>query len=72
MCEFFGVSQAAYYQLLKWVSQPDRDQARMELVQESYEKSHHMYGYRRIALWLRKHKGIFNNHKVVLRLLQDF
>jgi putative transposase len=69
MCAFFGVSRAAYYQWLKRVSQPDRDQARMVLVQEAYEKSHHVYGYRRIALWICKHKGIYMNHKAVLRLM---
>jgi len=41
----------------------------MELVQEAYEKSHHVYGYRRIALWIRKHKKICLNHKTVLRLM---
>ena len=69
MCEFFGVSRAAYYQWLKRIGQPDRDQARMELVQEAYEKSHHVYGYRRIVLSIRKHKGVFMNHKAVLRLM---
>jgi putative transposase len=41
----------------------------MEQVQEAYEKSHRSYGYRRIALWLRKQKGIWMNHKTVLRLM---
>jgi len=41
----------------------------MELVQEAYEKSHKIYGYRRIALWIRKHKQIQINSKAVLRLM---
>src|SRR5215207_7592762 len=69
MSEFFGVSRAAYYQWIKRGSQPDRDQARMELVQEASEKSHKVYGYRRIVLWIRKHKGVSMNHKAVLRLM---
>lgn len=69
MCEFFGVSRAAYYEWVKRLSLPDRDQGRMELVQEAYQKSHRTYGYRRITLWIRKNKGIFINHKTVLRLM---
>jgi len=41
----------------------------MEQVQEAYETSHRTYGYRRIALWLQKQKGICMNHKTVLRLM---
>ena len=41
----------------------------MEQVQEAYERSHQTYGYRRIALWLDKQKGICINHKAVLRLM---
>jgi len=40
----------------------------MRWVQEAYEKSHHTYGYRRIALWL-KRQDIAMNHKAVLRLM---
>jgi transposase InsO family protein len=40
-----------------------------QLIQEAYEKSHQTYGYRRITLWIRKHKGICLNHKTVLRLM---
>jgi len=69
MCQFFGVSRAAYYAWLKRLDQPDRDRARMELVQEAYEKSHRTYGYRRIALWVGKLKDICINHKTVLRLM---
>lgn len=69
MCEFFGVSRAAYYAWSKEVDQPDRDTERKQLIQEAYEKSHKSYGYRRITLWLRKHKGVCINHKAVLRLM---
>jgi putative transposase len=41
----------------------------MELVQEAYARSHRTYGYRRITLWLQRHKGIGINHKAVLRLM---
>jgi putative transposase len=68
MCEFFGVSRAAYYAWVKHLDQPDPDHERLEQVQEAYEKSHRTYGYRRIALWLQRQKGVRINHKTVLRL----
>jgi putative transposase len=70
MCNFFGVSRAAYYAWVKSLEECDPDQERMEQVQEAYEKSHRTYGYRRITLWLHKQKGIYINHKAVLRLMQ--
>jgi putative transposase len=69
MCEFFGVSRAAYYAWVKRLEQPDPDAERMEQVQEAYEKSHRTYGYRRITLWLQRRKDICINHKAVLRLM---
>ena len=68
MCEFFGVSRAAYYAWVKRLDQPDPDQERMRWVQEAYEQSHRTYGYRRISLWL-KRQGLCMNHKAVLRLM---
>ena len=70
MCTFFGVSRAAYYAWAKRMHQPDKDLPRMQLVQEAYQQSRQTYGYRRIAIWIRQHKGILINHKAVLRLMQ--
>src|SRR4030095_5253027 len=56
MCEFFGVSRAAYYVWFKRLEQGDPDQERMQQVQEAYEANHKIYGYRRLSLWLRQHK----------------
>ncbi len=69
MCTFFAVSRAAYYAWLTRSQQPDKDRVRMQAVQEAWEKSHRTYGYRRVALWLRQHKGLRINHKAVLRLM---
>jgi transposase InsO family protein len=69
MCKFFGISRAAYYAWVQDLDQPDPDRERMNLVQEAYEKSHRIYGYRRIALWLQRQKGVCINHKTVLRLM---
>jgi putative transposase len=69
MCEFFGVSRAAYYVWVKKLGQGDPDQEGMQQVQAAFEANHKIYGYRRITLWLRQHKGIVMNHKAVLRLM---
>ena len=69
MCEFFGISRAAYYAWLKRLEKLDQDIFRMTLIQEAWERSWKTYGYRRITLWIRQHKGIVINHKAVLRLM---
>jgi transposase InsO family protein len=69
MCQFFGVSRAAYYAWERRLEQADRDRERLEAVQEAYLRSHRTYGYRRITLWLHKQAGLRINHKAVLRLM---
>ncbi len=41
----------------------------MALVQEAYETSHKIYGYRRVTLWLKQRRALVINHKTVLRLM---
>jgi len=69
MCEFLGVSRAAYYAWLKRSAGPDRDLPRMKLVEEAFVASRRTYGYRRITIWIRQKKKITVNHKAVLRLM---
>ena len=69
MCEFFGVSRAAYYEWVRKLEEDDPDQERMEQVQTAYEASHQTYGYRRITIHLQQKMGICINHKAVLRLM---
>ena len=69
MCAFFGVSRAAYYVWLQRLDQEDPDRERMQQIFIAYEASHKIYGYRRIALWLRQKKGMLMNCKAVLRLM---
>jgi len=71
MCRFFGISRAAYYAWVGKLDQLDRDAERKQLILEAYTKSRGIYGYRRINLWIRKHKGIQLNHKAVLRLMNS-
>src|SRR5262245_11692863 len=69
MCQFFGISRAAYYAWVNNMDQPDPDAERLAWVQEAYQQSRQTYGYRRIRLWIGKHKGVILNHKAVLRLM---
>ena len=68
MCQFLGVSRAAYYVWVQRMGQADRDQERMALVKTAWENSRRTYGYRRITLWLRQ-QGWVINHKAVRRLM---
>jgi transposase InsO family protein len=69
MCDFFGISRAAYYAWRTQIDQPDPDAARKQLVMEAYTSSKKRYGYRRIVLWLKKERATTINHKAVLRLM---
>jgi len=69
MCEFFGVSRAAYYAWVGQLDEKDPDQDRMEQIQAVYEASHKTYGYRRITIQLQQKLGLQINHKAVLRLM---
>ena len=69
MCEFFGVSRAAYYAWEGKLGETDPDQERMAKIQAVYEASHKSYGYRRITIHLQRKLGLLINHKAVLRLM---
>jgi putative transposase len=69
MCEFFGVSRASYYAWTKKIGQEDTDRDHIVLVQEAYNASHQVYGYRRIVLWIQQKPALKINHKAVLRLM---
>lgn len=59
MCEFLGMSRAAYYEWVRKLEEDDPDQERMEQVQTAYEASHKTYGYRRITIHLHQPQGCF-------------
>lgn len=70
MCEFFGVSRAAYYAWQKRIEREDPDAERMQAVQVVYHASHKIYGFRRITMQLQDKQGLRINHKAVLRLMR--
>lgn len=69
MCEFFGVSRAAYYEWVRKLEEHDPDQEHMDQIQNVFEASHQTYGYRRITIHLQQKLGLQINHKAVLRLM---
>ena len=70
MCEFFGVSRAAYYAWERKLGETDPDRECMKKIQMAYEASHKSYGYRRITIHLQQKLGLVINHKAVLRLMR--
>lgn len=70
MCEFFGVSRAAYYAWQKRIEREDPDAERMQAVQAVYQASHKSSGFRRLTMQLQDKQGLRINHKAVLRLMR--
>ena len=70
MCDFLGVSRAAYYAWRGRCAEPDPDLPRLQLVEEAYLASRRTYGYRRVQIWLQTQTGLKINHKAVLRLMR--
>lgn len=71
MCQVFNLSRAAYYAWVKRQRSSPCAAERCAWVQEAYLRSHRTYGYRRIALWLRRERGVVLNGKTVLRLMRQ-
>jgi transposase InsO family protein len=71
MCQFFGVSRAAYYAWAKRLAEPQVDQERMGQVRAAYLASRQTYGYRRVTVVLQDNLGLKINHKAVLRLMRE-
>ena len=71
MCRFFGVSRSGYYDYLKRMDKPDRDEALAAEVSCCQEHSRKTYGYRRVQIWLER-QGIHRNSKTVLRIMRKY
>jgi transposase InsO family protein len=70
MWRFFEISRSAYYAWVARLDQADRDTALLVLIQQAYPHSRQTYGYRRIQIWLPRERGVYLNHKTVLRLMR--
>jgi len=72
MCKFFEVSRSGYYDFVKRMDKPDRDEPLGELIRECQELCRKTYGYRRVQVWLDRKKNLHRNPKTVLRVMQKY
>lgn len=73
MCSFFEVSRSGYYDFVKRIDEPDRDEPLKALIEERragrYGKT---LGCRRIQLWLVQKKHLHYNYKTVWRVMSKY
>jgi len=72
MCGFFEVSKSGYYDFVKRMNNPDRDEALAKDISECQTKCRKTYGYRRVHIWLEKEKQRKCNPKTVLRIMRKY
>jgi len=72
MCQFFEVSRSGYYDFVKRMDKPDRDEPLAQEIKECQRICRKTYGYRRVHIWLKKIKGIHVNRKTVLRVMNKY
>jgi len=72
MCTFFGVSKSGYYDFIKRMDKPDRDESLAHNIVQCQELCRKTYGYRRVHIWLDKAMGIRCNPKTVLRVMNKY
>jgi len=72
MCDFFDVSKSGYYDFLKRMDNPDRDEELAAEIAECQTGCRKTYGYRRVHIWLEKVKNRRCDPKTVLRVMRKF
>ena len=72
MCKFFEVSRSGYYDWVKRLDKPNKDQIIVELIHKCQQQTKQTYGYRRVKLWLLHETGLVINHKAVLRIMNKY
>ncbi len=72
MCKFFEVSRSGYYDFIKRMEQPDKDEKIASFIQKCQERSHKTYGYRRVKIWLLREIRLVVNHKAILRIMNKY
>ena len=71
ICQFFGVSRSGYYDYIKWMDKPDRDEVLAAEIARCQKHSRKTYDYRRVQLWLEQ-QGIHRNPKTILRIMRNY
>lgn len=72
MCNFFDVSRSGYYDFVKRMDNPSRDEALARMIAECQKRTNKTYGCRRVKIWLEKVKNKFFNLKTVLRIMRKY
>lgn len=70
MCKFFSVSRSGYYDFVKRLVRPERNEALVKAIQEHQKYCDNTYGYRRMWKWLIT-KGIHRNPKTILKIMKE-
>ncbi|MDR1914581.1 MAG: IS3 family transposase [Clostridiales bacterium] len=68
MCRFYAVSRSGYYDFLKRPPKENPDKSLIDVISECHAGHKKRYGYRRVAKWLKREKGLTVNKKKVLRI----
>ena len=71
MCSFFEVSRSGYYDFVKRMNEPDKDEPLAQKISECQRLCKKTYGYRRVKIWLDK-IGVQRNPKTVLRIMHKY
>lgn len=71
MCRIFGVSRSGYYSYVQRMDVPAKDLPLAEKIRECQAECKQTYGYRRVHIWLERHK-IYCNPKTVLRVMNKY
>jgi len=72
MCTFFGVSKSGYYDFVKRMGKPNRDENLAQAIAQCQSLCRKTYGYRRVHIWLDREMNIQLNPKTVLRIMHKF
>ena len=72
MCAFFEVSRSGYYDFVKRMDRPDKDESLASVIIECQKLCRKTYGYRRVHIWLERKYGIIMNPKTVLRVMNKY
>jgi len=72
MCTFFSVSRSGYYDFVKRIDKPDKDEIIAKQIAKCQRESNQTYGYRRVKIWLLRKTGIIINHKAALRIMNKY
>jgi putative transposase len=72
MCQFFDVSRSGYYEFVKQIGKPDRDEPLAAMIAECQEKCYKIYGCRRVLIWLKREKQVSRNVKTIYRIMSKF